>query len=548
MKKILIFTLLLFARNIYSQDFEKSIIDSLDNQIEKYVEGISPGIAVGIVKDGKTVFTKYIGYSNLEHEIKINENTRFNIASNAKQFTALCILKLVEQNKLNLEDDIRKYLPELYEGIQDKIAISNLLTHTSGIRDVYDLWALKGQTWWELFIDNADAIELLQSQTDLNFKPGTEYLYSNSNYILLTEIIKTVTDQKFSEFSKSLFLELGMQNTSFLTNYMAVIPNKARPYGNWGTWREYPVITEVNGDGALFTTIDDQLKWEQIIQFNNKKVLTDQLINQSQSSIENISFKNYGYGLMFGTYRGIEYSYHDGNTGAYNATFLRFPSKNISIVVMSNNGNVSTNYLAKQLIDIALSLKAENSIYPSIPEKTEKLNNFKSIVGNYKNDEGTIIKIIEKDGSLFREIYQREPVELINEKKGLFHYANNEELKINFTNIQSGQPKFTIYLSSQEPSSYYKVPSKNLDDSYKISLNGRYVNKETDTEIVIEYVSQNSYNIIKNGRRRDGKLILEDYLRMMSSYEIRIVRDEKGNIKGLNVKNNRIKNVIFKKT
>lgn len=533
---------------MYSQDFEKSIVDSLDNQIEKYIEGISPGIAVGIVKDGKTVFTKYIGYSNLEHEIKINKNTRFNIASNAKQFTALCILKLVEQNKLNLEDDIRKYLPELYEGIQEKIAISNLLTHTSGIRDVYDLWALKGQTWWELFIDNADAIELLQSQTDLNFKPGTEYLYSNSNYILLTEIIKTVTDQKFSEFSKALFSELGMQNTSFLTNYMAVIPNKARPYGNWGSWREYPVITEVNGDGALFTTIDDQLKWEQIIQLNNEKVLPEKLINQSQSSIENISFKNYGYGLMFGTYRGLEYSYHDGNTGAYNATFLRFPSKNISIVVISNNGNVPTNYLAKQLVDIALTLTAENSIYPAIPKKTEKLNNFESIVGNYKNDEGTIIKIVEKDGSLFREIYQREPVELINEKKGLFHYANNEELKINFTNIQSGQPKFTIYLSSQEPSSYYKLPSENLDDSYKTSLNGRYFNKETDTEIVIEYVDQNSYNIIKNGRRRDGELILKDYLRMMSSYEIKVVRDEKGNIKGLNVKNGRIKNVIFDRT
>ena len=114
MKRILIFTILLISIKVQSQDFEKRIIDSLDNQIEKYVEGISPGIAVGIVKDGKIVYEKYIGYSNLEHEIKIDEKTRFNVASNAKQFTALCILKLIEQDKLNLDDDIRKYLPDLY--------------------------------------------------------------------------------------------------------------------------------------------------------------------------------------------------------------------------------------------------------------------------------------------------------------------------------------------------------------------------------------------------------------------------------------------------
>ncbi len=547
MKQILIFALLYSAINVYSQDFNKPIIDSLDNQIEKYIDGISPGMAVGIVKDGKIVYKKYIGYSNLEHEVKIDEKTRFNIASNAKQFTALCILKLIEQGKLELDDDIRKYLPDLYKGIDNKITISNLITHTSGIRDVYDLWALKGKTWWELFIDNDDAIELLQSQTDLNFEPGAEYLYSNSNYILLTEIIKNVSDIKFSEFAKAMFLELEMPNTSFLTNYMAVIPNKARPYGNWNGWREEPVVTELNGDGALYTTLDDQLQWEKTIQTKYAGNLSKSIIYQSQSTIMKISFNNYGYGLMFGNYRGLDYSYHDGNTGAYNATFLRFPSQNISIVLMSNSRNVPTNYLAKQLVDITLNLQPDNTEYPSIPEKTEKLNDLNSIVGNYKNDDGTIIKITEKNGSLFREIYQREPVKLINEKESLFYYETNNELKMNFSNINKENQILTIYLSSQEPNSYLKLPTNNLDDITKTSINGRYFNKETDTEIVIEYVENNSYNIIKNGRRRDGKLILKDYLRMMSSYEIKVVRDEKGNVEGLNVKNGRIKNVIFNK-
>lgn len=547
MKRILLFTILLLTIKAQSQSFDQAIKEKLNLQIEKYVEGVSPGMAVGIVKNGEIVYQKYIGYSNLENQIAISENTSFNIASNAKQFTAICVLKLIEEGKLNLEDDIRKYLPHLYKTVENKITVSNLLTHTSGIRDVYDLWALKGQTWWKLFIDNGDAIELLQSQTDLNFKPGTEYLYSNSNYILLSEIIKNVSDKKFSEFSKAMFLALGMPNTSFLTNYMAVIPNKARPYGNWNGWKEYPFITETHGDGALFTTLNDQLNWEKTVQLGNDKILSKIIIEQSQSPIKISDFKNYSYGLMFGNYRGFEYSYHDGSTGAYNATFLRFPTQKTSIVVMSNNGNVPTNYLAKQLADITLELGIDTITYPAIPEKIEKLKDIKKVTGNYKNDDGTIIKIIEKDGSLFRKIYQREAVKLINEKDGLFHYETNEELRMNFTNIKNGQQKLTIYLSSQEPNRYDKLPSYDLDESDKISLNGRFYNDETDTEILIAFMDANIYSITKNGRERKAELILNDYLRM-NSYEIKVIRDEKGNVRGLNVKNGRVKNVIFNKT
>jgi CubicO group peptidase (beta-lactamase class C family) len=545
MKQILIFTILLLTIKAQSQNFEQGTKEKLDLQIEKYIDGISPGMAVGIVKDGNIVYKKYIGYSNLEHEIKIDQKTRFNIASNAKQFTAFCILQLIEQGKLALDDDVRKYLPDFYKEIENKITIANLLTHTSGIRDVYGLWALKGKDWYELFIDNDDAIELLQAQTGLNFEPGTEYLYSNSNYILLTQVIENITDAKFKDFSKSLFLEIGMENTSFLTNYMAIIPNKARPYGNWNGWREYPVVTELNGDGGLFTNLDDQLLWEQTIQLNNDNILSKSIINQSQSTIENINFNNYGYGLMFGEYEGLNYSYHDGSTGAYQATFFRFPDKNLSLVIISNNENVPTNYLAQQLTDIVFDLEIENSVYQSNPEKTEKLKGFESIIGNYKNDDGTIMKITEKDGSLFREIYQREPVKLINKKESLFHYETNNKLKMNFSNIYEKQQKLTLYLSTQEPSVYYKLPTENIEDDYSKTINGTYFNKETDTEIVIEYVEKDTYNIIKNGRKREGKLITKDYLRMMSSYKIKIVRDEKGNVKGLNVENGRIKNVIF---
>ena len=213
---------LLLTLQLQAQKINPTQIDKLVNS---NLEGIMPGLAVGIVKDGQIVYEQYLGYANLEHEVKIDERTRFNIASNAKQFTALCILKLIEQGKINLDDDFRKYLPNVHSNIQDKITISHLITHTSGIRDYCDLLGLQGKTWWKHFIDNGDAIELLEAQRDLNFKPGTEYLYSNSNYILLAEIVKEVTRQDFSDFAKTLFEDLEMPNTNFHTLYGEVTPN-----------------------------------------------------------------------------------------------------------------------------------------------------------------------------------------------------------------------------------------------------------------------------------------------------------------------------------
>ena len=542
MKQILIFTSFLLTINAQSQDFPEELTDKLDTQIEEYIEGISPGIAVGIVMNSEIVYQKYIGYSYLENQTEINENTRFNIASNAKQFTALCILKLIEQGELNLEDDIRKYLPDLYKKIEDKITISDLLTHTSGIRDYCDLMSLQGKTWWKLFIDNNDAIELLQSQTDLNFQPGTAHLYSNSNYIILTEIIKKVTGQNFSTYAESVFTELEMPHTSFLTNYMAIIPNKARPYGNWGSWREYPLITEVHGDGALFTTMIDQLKWEQIIQNNDGKFIPKQMIEKSQIPIA----MDNGYGLMFDKYKGLNYAYHDGNTGAYNATFLRFPNEKLAIVVMSNNGNVPTNYLAKQLVDIVLKLedyKPESILYPDYPDKVEELKDLNIITGIYKNEDGTIIRVTEKDGSIFRNIYQRDPVKLANVRGGLFYYETMQDLKINFENIGKQNQQFTLYMSSQKPATYRKVSNIDMNDFNKMELNGRYFNDETDTEIILKHKEGNNYSLIKNGRERNAEIILTDYLRMMDVYKIEIIRNDKKEVVGLNVDRDRTNQV-----
>lgn len=530
----------------YSQYLDEAQQKTVTELLGQYVGDASPGMAVGIVKDGTIVFESYLGYANLEHQVPIDANTRFNIASNAKQFTALCILQLVTEGKLKLEEDIRAYLPDLYQGIDGKITLSQLLTHTSGVRDVYDLWALKGQTWWQLFVGNTDAMALLKDQSSLNFGPGTEYLYSNSNYILLTEIIKNSTGTNFDAHAQGVFRSLGMENSSFLTNYMEVVPHKARPYGNWNGWKEYPSITEIHGDGGLFTTLRDQLQWEAIIQNNDGSVLPKNLVIASQAPVENAYTDAYGFGLMFDSYKGLDYSYHDGNTGAYNATFLRFPEYRTSIVVLSNNGNISTHYVAKQLADQFLELQETKMEYPAGPKTVPSGLKPSEIVGSYQSEDGTIITIQAKNDTLFRNIYQRDPVALIPEKGALYRYASNPDLKMAFEKDPSGVSGFTIYLSTQKPISYKKLPQVVLDETYKKALTGTYFNDETQTTIAIDYTGDNTFLITKNGRERKAELLYKDLL-AMNSYEIRVSRDATGAIIGLRVKNGRIKNVTFKR-
>ncbi|MEM7657140.1 MAG: serine hydrolase domain-containing protein [Bacteroidota bacterium] len=514
--------------------------------LSQQIKEEDPGIAVGIVRNGQLVYEHHLGYANLDHQVPVDAQTRFNIASNAKQFTALCILRLIEKGQISLEDDIRTYFPDLYPQIEEPITISQLLAHTSGVRDYCDLLALTGNTWWRQFVDNGDVMEMMRKQTDLNFPPGTEFLYSNSNYILLAEIVQQVSGQAFHEFAKAQFEALDMPNTAFQTHYGEIIPHRARPYGQWNVWRDEPTITEVHGDGALYTTLRDQLRWEQVLQANDGSYLSQQLINQSQAPLQG----SYGYGVEFRDLSGWAYTFHDGVTGAYRATFLRFPSQQLSIVVMSNNRNVQANNLAWEIAALVGELPENqaNAPYPGNPETVETLTQIQEVVGSYQQEDGTIIRITERDGFLYRELYQREPVKLIPEQGGLFEYETIKDLKMNFTGVGTSEQQFTLYLSSQPPNTYRKLSQAEEGTFDKAALNGRFYNAETDTEIILKFVEGDTYSLTKNGRERQAKLIVADYLRMMDTYKIHVIRDEANEVVGLNVDRDRIRNVIFKRS
>ncbi|MEL6805659.1 MAG: serine hydrolase domain-containing protein, partial [Bacteroidota bacterium] len=230
----LLLSLFIFASlHVYAQPGQEVDGEAITALLNRYTDDDSPGMAVGVVKDGEVVYEHYLGLANLDHQIRFDENTCTNIASTAKQFTALMILELSMEGKLDLEDDIRKYLPTLYPHIESDIKIRHLINHTSGIRDyVFILEMMDRPYWQQVGMRNSGVIELLEKQEELAFEPGSKYGYSNSGYTILAIIIEEVTGESFNDYSDAFFQKMGMSNTSFLRRYMGVIPNRADSYSD----------------------------------------------------------------------------------------------------------------------------------------------------------------------------------------------------------------------------------------------------------------------------------------------------------------------------
>lgn len=546
----------LLSLGIFSSAYAQLWTPEKKQQVVQYLDDIrsdTAGLAVGVVYNGKVVYKDYMGLANLEHQVKVSAKTKFNIASNAKQFTALCILKLAIEGKLNLQDDIRKYLPKLYPDIATPITLEQLLNHTSGIRTSEELLGLQNKTWWQIVgLSNRYIVRMTEKQKTLSFTPGTEFLYSNTNYILLTEVVKKITGKKFSQYAHKLFEDLGMKQTVFKTRYMAVIPHQAEAFGKWGkNWSIEPGVVKAHGDGNLFTTLSDQLRWEQLVQKPSLLPQWNKIIQKSQLPIEGSKYQKYGYGLNFGTYKGVVCRHHYGQTAAYGATFLRFPKQGLTIVAMSNTRNLHDEQVADKLVDIIFGKEvAQRGRYNTKPKKiNRKSRALKDLTGYYQSEEdGNVIKITTKDNQLYRELYQRKPVKMILEKGDLYRYSNSKVLKMNFS-PNKGQPThFTLYHPEISPRMYKKVPGFKPAADYYQTIQGNFYNDELGVGLKLSHQKDNQYTLTfsSDQRPRKAALIYKDYLQA-GGYYIALLRDSKGVIEEIRLRVGRIKNVRFVK-
>src|SRR5262245_32446755 len=214
----LIALIALIASNAQGKPQPRSSATAVDKLFAAWNKPTAPGCAVGVLRDGQRLYSQGYGMADLEHGARITPTTVFHIASVSKQFTAFAIYLLAQEGKLALDDDVRKYLPELHD-FGKTITIRHLIHHTSGLRDQWNLLAMAG---WRLddVITEKDILRLVWRQRELNFAPGDKQLYSNTGYTLLGVIVKRVSGQSLREYTQEhIFKPLGMQHTHFHDEY-----------------------------------------------------------------------------------------------------------------------------------------------------------------------------------------------------------------------------------------------------------------------------------------------------------------------------------------
>src|SRR6266705_2790421 len=370
----------------------------------------SPGCAVGVYRDGKMVYSKGYGLANLEENVPVTPRSVFDIGSTSKQFTAASILLLEKQDKLSLNDDVRKYIPELPDYGQ-KVTILQLLNHTSGLRDYLTLMDLAGIHTDGVTTDE-DALQMIYRQKALNFAPGSDWLYSNTGFFLLSVIVKRVSGKTLREFAaQNIFVPLAMTHTLYRDDHASLISNRALAYDgkeNGVGYRLDVSYFEQTGDGAVHTSVEDLLKWEENFysgQIGGKDFVSE---IQEQGKLNNGKVLDYAKGLRIADYRGLRTVSHGGAWGGYRAELFSFPGRHFSVACLCNLGSARPSNRAHRVADVYLAgLMKPKEASTEMEEKQEKklisptAEQIRSYQGDYWSGElGVAYRLGIVDGKL----------------------------------------------------------------------------------------------------------------------------------------------------
>ena len=324
----------------------------IDALFDVYNEQNQPGVALSIIKSGSVIYQQGYGMANLEHEIPIIPSTIFDIASVSKQFAGFAIAKLSFEGVISLDDDIRRHLPEVPD-FGDKITVRHLVHHTSGLRDWVQSMVIAGVQMDDV-ISFRHILKMVKHQKTLNFKPGWMFLYSNTGYNLLAEIVQRVTNQLFAAWAKSnIFNPLGMSETYFRDNHEIVVKNQASSYHQHeGTF--YNAVNNLTalGSSSLCSTVEDLTKW--ILNFDHKQVGGDQVIElMHQRGVLNSGEQvDYAFGQRIGVYKGLKIAEHSGSWRGFRSHLIRFLDQMFSVVILSNYVSSDPLMWAKKIADL----------------------------------------------------------------------------------------------------------------------------------------------------------------------------------------------------
>ena len=430
----------LITFQLQAQDLEQNI-DAM--ALKMYPEN-GPGVSILVAKDGKPIYQKAFGLANIELNVPMATTNIFEIGSITKQFTAIAILMLEEQDKLSITDDILKYIPD-YPTQGKTITIHHLLNHTSGIKSYTSM-----PSFQKLAAQDMTPTELIDKfkNEPMDFDPGEEYRYNNSGYILLGHIIEVVTKMSYEDFiEKNIFEKLGMLNSYYGSNGQ-IIPKRADGYqgGQDGFQNSnYLSMTLPYAAGSLMSTTSDLLIWQEAL--NNHKLISESSYEKAihGSTLNNGEHITYGYGLIEETINGSTSIQHGGGIFGYTTMGLYFPEEKVFVSALSNCNCKNVSNLARRIGALAIG-KPIASKDDAITLTNEELNAW---AGTYEF-EGNVLRYVtvengkiysQREGSTKLEIYPLTP------NKFIFDNAN---ASYEFSKTTNGEKQVTMLLEGKE--------------------------------------------------------------------------------------------------
>lgn len=367
----------------------------------------SPGFALAVSQRGQIVYSRGYGMADLDHNIAIGSATVFHAASLTKQFTAMAIMLLVGNCELSLDDEVHSFIPQLSTDAIPRITVRQMLHHTSGIRDQ---WVLATMAGWHLsddVVSREDVIEkFVKQMTSLNFGPGDQFSYSNTNYTLAAEIVKTISGMALSEFChRHIFEPLGMTSTRIIETHGEVVKNRA--YGYRGDYPNFEVRMpnyDLTGPTNLQTTVEDLMRWNR--NFDLKTVGGDAAISAMETPVPVSEGLGYGFGLYIGTENGYPVVEHDGRDAGYRAHFIRFPDQQLAVALLGNLAlqDTSTQDLVRKVAAVYLGsspISARVQTVAARPRGALEPRAMTDYIGQYSSNEiDSVYRIVAREPSI----------------------------------------------------------------------------------------------------------------------------------------------------
>lgn len=331
-----------------------SLAPAIDRIFSRFTPA-GPGCAVAVYQDGQVRLAKGYGAANVEYAAPITPETPFITGSLSKQFTAAAIALLVEDKRIALGDDVRKYVPELPD-YGKTITIDHLVHHTSGLRDWWELVGLAGLRFDDTYAVQ-DVLDMTARQRALNFDPGSQYLYSNTGYILLGVIVQRVTGKSLRAFAdERIFKPLGMTHTHYQDDHTQPVPGRASAYSPVpaGGYAISVWNNDLVGQGGVMTTALDLARWDENFYagtVGGPAFLARQL---ERGTLTGGTLLAYAFGVEIGEYRGLPTVEHSGSTGGYRSNLIRFPAQHTSVAALCNVTDAGAPALTHRVADVVL--------------------------------------------------------------------------------------------------------------------------------------------------------------------------------------------------